>query len=109
MPYFVVVRERSAGWDWSRPMRRQREWEAHAAFMDALADEGFIAAGGPLGGEDDAPRVLHVIEAAGRSVVEARLEEDPWTQMGLLTTVTIEPWTVLLGGFARGRAAGTKR
>jgi hypothetical protein len=57
MARFVVVRERSASWDWSRPMRRQDLWEAHAAFMDALESEGFILAGGPLGGEDDALRV----------------------------------------------------
>ena len=37
-------------------MRRQAEWEAHAVFMDKLAQDGFIVAGGPLGGEDDAPR-----------------------------------------------------
>ena len=79
------------------PMRRQQEWEAHAAFMDALADEGFIVAGGPLGGEDDAKRVLHIIDAPDRSAIEVRMNEDVWTRMKLLTTVSIEPWTVLLG------------
>ena len=53
MPIFVVVRERGSAWDWSRPMRRQAEWDAHAAFMDAMVDERFILAGGPLGGEDE--------------------------------------------------------
>ena len=101
MPYFVVIRERDAAWDWSVPMRRQAEWDAHAAFMDALADEGFIVAGGPLGGEDDAARVLHVVNAPEASAVEARMAEDPWTPMRLLRTVSIDPWTVLLGGFAR--------
>jgi uncharacterized protein YciI len=99
MPYFAVIRQRGGAWNWSLPMRRQAEWEAHAAFMDALADEGFILAGGPLGGEDDAARVLHIIDAPGADTIEARMAEDPWTQMGLLHTVSIEPWTVLLGGF----------
>lgn len=101
MPYFVVVRQRAAGWDWSVPMRRQVAWEAHAAFMDALADEGFVVAGGPLGSEDDAARVLHVVNAPNDDAIEARLAEDPWAPMGLLKTVSIEPWTVLLGGFTR--------
>jgi uncharacterized protein len=101
MPYFAVIRERAAGWDWSVPMRRQTQWDAHAAFMDALTDEGFIVAGGPLGGEDDAARVLHVVNAPDTGAIESRLAEDPWTPMGLLKTVSIEPWTVLLGGFAR--------
>jgi len=56
MPYFVVVRERSAGWNWSVPMRQQKEWDAHAAFMDAATEEDFIVAGGPLGDEDSACR-----------------------------------------------------
>jgi uncharacterized protein YciI len=97
MPYFAVIRERAGAWDWTAPMRRQKEWEAHAAFMDALADERFIIAGGPLGSEDAAPRVLHVIEAADAAAVEARMAADPWTTMGLLRTVSIEPWIVLLG------------
>jgi uncharacterized protein YciI len=101
MPYFTVIRERCAAWDWSVPMRRQAEWEAHAAFMDALADAGFIVAGGPLGGEDDAKRVLHIVNAPDANAIETRLAEDPWTPMGLLKTASIEPWTVLLGGFAR--------
>ena len=99
MPYFVILRERSFGWNWSLPMRRQAEWEAHAAFMDALESEGFIVAGGPLGGEDDAARVMFVVRAPDGDAVETRMAQDPWTPMHLLTTVSIEPWTVLLGGF----------
>ncbi len=101
MSYFVVIRERGPAWDWSLPMRRQAEWAAHAAFMDTLADEGFIVAGGPLGGEDDAARVLHIVDASDERAIDARLAQDPWMPMRLLTTVSIEPWTVLLGGFAR--------
>jgi uncharacterized protein YciI len=108
MPYFVVTRERGPSWDWSRPMRRQDEWDAHAAFMDALTAEGFILAGGPLGSEDDARRVLHVVLANDADEIERRLAEDPWTPNGLLRTVGIERWTVLLGGFgaANGGAPG---
>jgi len=97
MAYFVVIRERGDAWDWTQPMRRQVEWDAHAAFMDALTEEGFIIAGGPLGSEDEALRVLHVIQAADARAVEARLDDDPWTPAGMLKTVSIEPWTILLG------------
>lgn len=80
-------------------MRRQDGWDAHAAFMDALEEEGFIVAGGPLGGEDDAARVLLVVVADDVEAIAARMAADPWTPAGLLRTVSIEPWTVLLGGF----------
>jgi uncharacterized protein YciI len=103
MPYFVVIRERSSGWNWSAPMRGQAAWTAHAAFMDALESEGFIVAGGPLGAEDVAKRVMHVVSALDRDAIEARMAEDPWTPMSLLSTVSIEPWTVLLGGFRAER------
>jgi uncharacterized protein YciI len=101
MPYFVMIVERGRAWDWSVPMRRQKEWEAHAAFMDALADDGFIVAGGPLGGEDDAVRVMHVVAAPDRAAIELRMAQDPWTPMGMLRTISIEPWTVLLGKLDR--------
>jgi uncharacterized protein YciI len=78
-------------------MRRQAAWEAHAQFMDALTGAGFIVAGGPLGGEDDARRVLHIVAASDVAAVEAKLAGDPWTNMHLLETVSVEPWTVLLG------------
>lgn len=64
--------------------------------MDALADEGFILLGGPLGDEDGARRVLHVVSAEDRDVVERRFAEDPWTP-ARLRTLSIEPWTILLG------------
>jgi uncharacterized protein YciI len=99
MPYFVVIRERSCAWNWSVPMRRQAEWDVHAAFMDALDAEGFIVAGGPLGSEDTAPRVMHVVNAPDPETIEARMAANPWTPMQLLKTVSIESWTVLLGSF----------
>lgn len=99
MPYFVLICERSSGWDWSVPMRRQPEWEAHAAFMDALESEGFILAGDPLGDEDDAARVMHIVSARDGDAINTRMAEDPWTPMHMLSTVSIEPWTVPLGGF----------
>jgi uncharacterized protein YciI len=74
-------------------MREQAGWDEHARFMDALVDEGFIVLGGPLEGERD---VLHIVEAASRETVHERLAEDNWTQNGMLETVSVEGWTVLL-------------
>ncbi|HZZ00053.1 MAG TPA: YciI family protein [Candidatus Baltobacteraceae bacterium] len=102
MPYFVVIRDRGDAWDWSQPMRRQPRFAEHAAFMDALTEEGFILAGGPLGGEDDAARVLHVVNAPNEDAVRSRLNEDPWP-LSMLQLASIERWTVLLGGFGAAR------
>jgi uncharacterized protein len=95
VPYFAVTVEHGPGWDSSRPMREQDEWDAHARYMDELVDDGFIVLGGPL---SDGERVLMAIEARDEEEIEARFEVDPWRPMGLLVTARIEPWEILLDG-----------
>lgn len=101
MGYFVVTEERGPSWDQSRARREQHQWDAHADFMDALVEDGFVVLGGPVG---DGVRVLLVTEAEGgregegEREVEARLAEDPWMTMGILRIAKIEPWQILLDG-----------
>jgi uncharacterized protein YciI len=83
-------------------MREQEGWDEHARFMDALVDEGFILLGGPLEGDRD---VLHVVEAPSKEAVHERLADDNWTANGMLETVSVEGWTVLLDGLREGRAS----
>ena len=84
-------------------MRSQKQWTEHAAFMDGLSEGGFIVAGGPLGHEDRAPRVLHIVRAPDRASIESRLAEDPWMASQMLITLSIEPWTILLGSVGESR------
>lgn len=76
-------------------MREQDGWDEHARFMDALVEDGFILLGGPLEGDRD---VLHIVDAPSQEAVHARLAEDNWTANGMLATVSVERWTVLLDG-----------
>jgi hypothetical protein len=69
-------------------------WTAHAAFMDGLVDEGFIALGGPLEGSSD---VLLILRAAHEQEVVERLSVDPWRQSGLLIAKQCWPWQIRLG------------
>jgi hypothetical protein len=89
---FVVLRERGPLWDWSREMREQDGWEAHAAFMERLAEEGFVLLGGMLA--DD--RALHVVEAASEEAVRVRFRDDPWPEEKL-NVASVTPWEILLG------------
>ncbi len=94
--YYAVVRERGANWDDALPMRQQAQWEAHAAFMDALTDEGFIVLGGPLG---DGERTFLIIFAAdSEQAIVDRLADDPWTPPGLLRVASVQRWQILLEG-----------
>jgi len=94
---FAVRRNRGPAWNAAAPMRDQALWAEHAAFMNALAAEGFVILGGPLGTGEE---VLLVIDAASEDIIRARLAADPWTDARLLVIKSVQPWTVLLEGRA---------
>jgi hypothetical protein len=94
VPYYLVERGKGPAWDHSRGRREQAGWDRHAEFMDALAEEGFVVLGGPVG-EGDGDAVLLVIDADSEDEIRARLAEDPWPEE-LLTIEKIRPWSVLL-------------
>jgi uncharacterized protein YciI len=94
MGRFAVMREVGPRWDSTKPLREQEAWADHAAFMNALDDEGFVVIGGPVGG---GPRTLLMVEAASEDEIRRRLGEDPWAPLGLLTVASVESWEILLG------------
>ena len=93
MANFAVRLVHGPGWDPSREIREQDGWDAHAAYMDGLVEEGFLIIGGPVGGGE---QTLHAIEAADENQVRARLAADPWAQAGLLRIGSIERWALWL-------------
>jgi uncharacterized protein YciI len=90
---FAVTLVRGPNWDESVGIREQEAWDAHAAFMDALVDDGFILLGGPVG---DHRQTLHAIQAADEEDIRRRLAEDPWAQAELLEIGSIRPWALWL-------------
>jgi uncharacterized protein YciI len=94
--WFAVTREPGPAWDPSRRMREQDGWEEHAEFMDALAADGFVVLGGPLGQEER--KFLLIVDAGSEDAARERLAADPWTPMDLLRVASVEPWRILLRG-----------
>jgi hypothetical protein len=92
--FLVVLRRSGPRWDRSRPLEEQSDWPAHASFMDALVETGFVLLGGPLADED---RVVHAVEAESEDAVRATLARDPWSESHLRID-TIDPWTIRLDG-----------
>ncbi len=72
--YFAVLRQPGPAWDGSRSMRGQRDWDAHATFMDDLAAEGFIVLGGPLGDGRQWMSWIHIDDAVGLLLHAVRTE-----------------------------------
>jgi hypothetical protein len=93
--FFAVREERGGPWDWSRDLREQPGFDEHARFMDSMVEDGFILLGGPVAGERE---ILYAVCAPSQDVVRERLEQDNWHRNGMLTTTSIEPWTILLDG-----------
>ena len=91
---FLVSMEHGGPWDWSKGLREQQLWAEHAAFMDALVEDGFVVLGGPLDDKD----VLLAVDADGEESIRARFDADPWIENGMLTITEVRPWTVLLEG-----------
>jgi hypothetical protein len=90
---FVVIRAHGADWQRDRTLQEQAEWDAHAVFMNALADDGFVVLAGSLG-DDDA---MLVVRAESEDAVRTGLADDPWTKSGLLRTTLVAPWTLRVG------------
>jgi uncharacterized protein YciI len=95
--FHVVIHRSGPEYDLSRPLEEQSGWQAHAEFMDGLADEGFIVLGGPLADEF---RVVHAVEAESEEEVRTRLAADPWSGSHLVVDA-VEPWTIRLDGRVR--------
>jgi uncharacterized protein YciI len=74
-------------------MRTQALWAEHAAFMNALAADGFVVLGGPVGAGEE---VILIVDSPSEQAIRARLAADPWTESGLLEIARVEPWTILL-------------
>jgi uncharacterized protein len=89
---FLVSEEHGGPWDWSKGLREQEGWDEHAAFMDALAEDGFVVLAGPLDEKD----VLLVVDAGSEEALRERFAADPWIENGMLTITSVRPWTVLL-------------
>jgi uncharacterized protein YciI len=96
--YLVVLARTGPEYDLSKPLEEQAGWDEHAAFMDALVDDGFIVLGGPLA---DEVRTAHAVEADSEDAVRAVLARDPWSESHLVVE-SIDEWTIRLDGHARG-------
>jgi len=92
MANFAVTMEHGPRWDAARGIRDQDGWPAHAAFMDALVDNGFVIIGGPL----DTGQPLLAVEAPHEQAVRDRLAADPWALSGLLLVGSVQPWSLWL-------------
>ena len=92
--YFVVENVIGPAWDHAVKRREQKGWAEHAAFMDALVDEGVIVLGGPLG-DVNGEKTLLVCKVKDEAEIRDRLAQDPWSG-DMLRVASVQSWTVWL-------------
>ena len=98
MSLFAVTREAGPGWTEGKGAFEQPAVADHAAFMNTLADEGFVLFAGPLAGtEHDHIRVLLIANANSDTDIHRRLADDPWEIARRVVTTSVEPWNLLVG------------
>jgi uncharacterized protein len=99
MTLFAVSREAGPAWIDGKGAFDQPGVGDHAAFMNGLAEEGLIRFAGPLAGSVAGRiRVLVIAEAADEAEILERLAKDPWEQEQRVTTTSVEPWMLMVGG-----------
>ena len=95
--YLVRLTRSGPSWQPGRPLEEQSGWEAHAAYMDTLVDDGTVVLGGPLA---DDLQVALTVEAASEQDVRSVLAADPWSGSHLVLAEVL-PWTIRLDGTRR--------
>jgi uncharacterized protein YciI len=98
MSLFVVHRQAGPAWVQDEGAFGQPGVSDHAAFMNSLAEAGFVLAAGPLAGtEGGRIQVLLIADAEDTAQIAERLANDPWEQTHQITTTSVEPWTLFVG------------
>jgi uncharacterized protein YciI len=98
MSHFAVTREAGPAWTDGKGTFEQPGVNDHAAFMNDLADQGFVLFAGPLAGSEHGRiRALVIVDAADEAEIHRRLADDPWTLAQRLVIVRIESWNLFVG------------
>ncbi len=98
MSYFAVTREAGPAWTDGKGIAEQPALSDHAAFMNTLADQGFVLFAGPLAGsEQGRVRALLIVDAPSEGDIHRRLADDPWASTDQLLTASVEPWNIFVG------------
>jgi uncharacterized protein YciI len=98
MSCFAVIREAGPAWEDEKGAFGQPAVNEHAAYMNALADQGLVLFAGPLAGSEHGRiRVLLIADADNETAIHARLADDPWQRANRIVTASVEPWNLFVG------------
>ncbi len=76
--------------------RRAPYRDEHLAYANAAHARGELVMGGALADPPDS--AILVFRAPDTSLVERFARNDPYVKAGLITSWSVRPWTVVIGG-----------
>ncbi|MDQ2981181.1 MAG: hypothetical protein M3R26_02505 [Actinomycetota bacterium] len=77
--------------------REQPDWDAHAAFIDALVERSTIVMGGPF---DDYSGAMLLLEGVGADEVRSIFADDPFVKNGVFVLDEAREWTIFVDALA---------
>ena len=96
---FAIFFTPGANWIAGKTSREQPYWPEHAAFMDALFEDGIVVMGGPFA---DYSSIMVIIETSGENAVRELFEHDPFIVHGIFHLDSIHEWLVFLDARKKG-------
>lgn len=96
---FVTIFQPGTNWVAGKGSREQPYWTEHAAFMDALFEDGTVIMGGPFA---DYSNILVVVEAPDTIAVRDLFNRDPFIVQGILHLASVNEWLIFLDPRKKG-------
>lgn len=96
---FLTMFTPGTSWVAGKTSREQPCWTEHAAFMDALFDNGTVIMGGPFA---DYSNILVIVEASDENSVRDLFKRDPFIVQGILHLTNVHEWLVFLDARKKG-------
>lgn len=96
---FIIFFTPGSAWIAGKTSREQPFWIEHAAFMDALFENGTVIMGGPFA---DYSSIMVVLEASDESEVRGLFKRDPFIVQGILRLSSVHEWLVFLDARNKG-------
>lgn len=96
---FLTMFTPGPNWVAGKTSREQPYWTEHAAFMDALFENGTVSMGGPYA---DYSNILVIVEASDERAVRDLFSRDPFIVQGILHLAGVHEWLIFLDARKKG-------
>ena len=96
---FVIFFTPGTAWIAGKTSREQPYWTEHAAFMDALLEDGIVIMGGPFA---DYSSIMVILVASDEGEARDLFRRDPFVVQRIFHLSSVHEWLVFLDARKKG-------